>query len=302
MLITVLASGEAISASDLLSATLRSDCVPVPVTLELTVRSTEVLKKALVEDAVLLITDEYIPVVIVKSQHVDTQTIKDGERVGGIACVCILTGCKSLIEPTNKAIILKDTTVNEVYRACGAKTLFGSDIPLPEFVCLRGRKPSLEITKYLQQEAAVIYHRDGRLHAVRIEQLLQQEAVERFDPSALQWIKNALVTEYSLPSLITIANDGTNIEGDLSISRPVGYMPRLDSRRLRNMEKVLITKATLMRPLNTNMQAGQVILVNDQKFLFLTAAHRFDTAALGGATAQATKVWLANLGNKLHAA
>lgn len=301
MLITILDSGESISTSDLISATFRSDCVPVPVTLELTVRNTEELKKALVEKAVLLVTDDYIPVIIVKVQHIETQTIKDDERIGGIACTCVLTGCDALLQPINKAIALKDTTVSDAYRACGAKTLFGENIPLPEFICLRGRIPALKIAEYLQQEAAIIYHNNGRLHASRIDQLLQQEAIEKYDPSALQWINNPLTTEFSLPSLITINNDGTTIEGELSDSKPVGYIPRLDNRRLRNMEKVLITQATMVRPLNMDMQASNVVTVNNQKFLFLTTAHRFDTGALGGATAQATKVWLANLGSKFNA-
>lgn len=302
MLITILASGESILASDLLSATFRTDCVPVPVTLEITVRMTDELKAALVEGAVLLVGDEYIPVEIIKTQQVETQTIKNDERVGGIACICILTGCNALIKPTNKAVILTDTTVSEVYRACGAKTLFGKDIPLPEFVCLRGRIPSLEIAKYLQQEAAIVYYQNGRMHANRVEQILQEDAINRFDPSALQWVTNPLTTEFSLPSLITIANDGTTIDGEVSDFKPIGYMPRLDSRRLRNMEKVLITQASMMRPLDMNMQAADLASVNQQKYLFLTTAHRFDSGALGGASTQMTKVWFANLGRKFNAA
>lgn len=294
MRIVIAATGQMIVGSDLLSATLRLDCVPVPATLELTTQSTPELDAALVVGVELLVGNPSISITLVKAQPIKSQMVKDGRRIGGIACVGVLSGCQRLIEPVSKAIILSDTSVLGAMRACGMRMASSDDIALSKFVCLKGQIPTVEIAKRLQQEAAVIRLKNGKLAAVKIDALLKSESVTKYDPSAVAWIENPAVQNLNTASFVSVAADGSAVGGGAS-NRPLSYMPQMDSRQLRNMEKVLIHKGSIMRPLSLEVVAGDALRVGDRVLVALTVAHRVDTGALGGNSVAATKIWLSSL-------
>lgn len=297
MRITLAATNNVIDASNLISATLRFDLVPVPVTLEFTVQSTPELEKGLKEGAELFVGDVVTTLTLIKVQPPKTQLIKEGRRVGGIACVAILSGCKRLIEASSKAVILKQTSLNSVLRACGANTSLGDDLPLPTFVCLKGSTPSIRFALYLQQEAAVIAYRKDKVSGFKIDDLLNQEPIEKLDPSAVTWINSAALEKQKKSSYVSIDVDGTTPIGDDTTvnGRSVIQRTGLDARQLKNMEKVLIHRGTVLRPLEMKWRAGDVFSVMDKKYLILTVAHHVETGALGGASATASKIWLASL-------
>lgn len=296
MIIVIGDTGKLIPTSELISATYRTDLVPVPATLELTVRNHPDLVDALVEGAELLVGDLSIPLTIIKVQPLQTQTIKDDRRVGGIALVAVLSGCQGLIEPMNKAVILEQTTFLSAFRSCGGRMGSSDDLPLPYFVCLKGGVPTIEIAKRCQQEAAVVRLSGKRLAVSKITDLLNAPVVEKYDPSAVTWLKNQMIQNLHVPSFVSIDPDGSTVYGtDTTQSRPVDYRPRMTQRQLKNLEKVLIHRGTMTRPLNMERQAGDVILVGTEKLLILTAAHRFDSGALGGNSVMASRFWLSSL-------
>lgn len=277
----------------LLSATLRTDLVPVPVTLEFSVKANATLKQKIVVGAEVFITDKQIPIKIVDVRSLGNQTVKDGERVEGIAAIGVLSGCELLIERTNKAVIQYETSFSAAMRACGCKSAFGKDLPLPKFVLFRGHLPTDEIAIRAQEEAAVICYRDGKLNALRIDQILSQEPIISLDPSAVVFKDSPLLEKKQTPSFITIAKDGFTVEGELNERKPSAFRALADSRITKNLEKVLLTRATILRPLDLSLLAGTTVQVGDRKMAILTSAHRVDTGALGGASVMASKLWLA---------
>lgn len=287
--------GSLIPASDLVSATMRTDLIPVPVSLEIVAQRTAKLEAALSEGKRLLLGTDAIPMVIVKRQVLKTQIIHDADTLGAIAVVAVLAGCESLIKPTPKAVILSGTSLAAAYRACGGRSPFGTDIPLPEFVCLKGGLPTAEIARRLQEEGAVIRFRHGKVHGVRLPELFSGQPVATFDPSAVQWEDNDVVLNRQVVSVVSLSSDGVTIHGDPSGVRPVVYRGGLDSRRAMNMERVLVTRGRMFRPSDDRLQAGELVQVGNRRLVVLTAAHRIDTGALGGSSAMATKVWLAEL-------
>lgn len=287
-----LADGTPIAASDLLSATLRTDLIPVPASLEMVTQRTDALEKALAEGGKLFVGGDSIPMTIIKRQVVKTQTIRDSDTIGAVAVVAVLSGCESLIKPTTKAVILSGSSAAGAYRSCGGKSAFGADIPFPEFVCLKGMTPTREIARRLQEEGAVARLKAGKIHAVRLPDLFTGKPVATLDPSAVQWLENESVLKGLVVSVVSLDADGITINGDSDGGRPVIYRGGLDSRRARNMSRVLVLRGTMMRPFDERLQAGELVAVGDRRLVVLTAAHRVDTGALGGATATATKVWL----------
>ncbi|MFC4953078.1 hypothetical protein [Acinetobacter puyangensis] len=285
-----------ISASDLLNATLRTDLVPVPVSLEFTVQDTEQLSAALVLDAQLSIGDFGVMLNIIKVAPLKTQLVKNGRRIGGIACVAIPVGCNRLIQAANNAVILEQTSFNSAYRACGAKIGLGSDLPLPEFICLKGSLPTQRIALYMQQEAAVIGYQNKKICALKIDALFKQEAKQKIDPSAVTWIHSDRLANIEKASYVSVDDDGSTVLGeDTTSDQKIIQRARLSSRQLKNLNKVLIQRGTIMRPLMTDLNAGDLINIDSKNYVIVTAAHLINTGSLGGASAMASKFWIASL-------
>lgn len=248
---------------------------------------------ALVVGAVVLANG--YPLRLMKVQAIQTQTVRDGRKIGGMACVAVLSGGHLLIEPSKKAVILRDTAIGSAIRACGFVGRIVSDVPTSEFVCLRGQMPSMPIAQMLQKEAAVMWYDNG-LVVRRIDEALKAEPVLRLDDSAIATLQNPTVERHSRSAYVSINDDGASVEGaNTTDSRPVGYMPRYSERQLLNLEKVLVRRATILRPFDMRLQAGGVVLIGDKRLMILTAAHRYDTGAMGGASVAASKLWLASL-------
>ena len=119
-----------------------------------------------------------------------------------------------------------------------------------------------------------------------------------FDKSALQWVENPNAVRHSNTNYLSIDDDGSTILGNTRAERSIRYYPRADNRELQNLRRILITKATITRQLDERLEAGKLIDVDGQKLVVLTAAHRFDTGALGGQAVTATKAWLAQVEDK----
>ena len=288
-----LEDGSTISGSDLISAIYRTDFVPVPVTLEAVVKNDERLTKFLTIGRQIT-TAKGMPLVIIKSQVINEQSIKAGRRIGAIHIIAVMAGCEALLGVTNKATSLENTGFNEVYRALGAKLRINRDIKLSRFVCLKGQLPTALIAAALQKEAAVICHTDNGMAIVRLNELMSGEAV-LFDKSAVQWIENPNVIRHSNTNYLSIDDDGSTILGSARAERSIRYYPRANTRELQNLRRILITKATITRQLDERLNAGKLVEVDGQRLVVLTAAHRYDTGALGGQTVMATKAWLAQI-------
>ncbi|WP_026470379.1 hypothetical protein [Alkanindiges illinoisensis] len=296
MRITLLASNRNISASELLSCTQRFDLTPMPTHVELVVQSTAEMDEQLKEGREILVGDVLAPYELIYVDPVKSQHIKEGRRIGGIPCIAALAGCKRLIEASTKPVIETQTSFNSAIRACGAKTSLGDDLPLPKFICLKGTRPSNRLAMYLQQEAAVMCFRNNKMAAVKIDMLLNQKPMLKLDPSAVQWIESQTLENMHKSSYVSIDSDGVTVLGeDTTLGQQVIQRAGLDARQLKNLEKVLMLRGVMIRPFSPTWRAGDVVEINRKKYVFLTVAHHVATAALGGASAMATKVWLASL-------
>lgn len=288
-----LEDGGSIGGENLISAIYRTDLVPVPVTIELVVKADDRLHKLLLIDKKLT-TPQGVSLTIVKSQVINEQSIKAGKRIAAIHVIAVLSGCEPLLGVTKKAISLENTSFNEVYRALGAKVRIKRDIKLASFVCLKGQMPTVAIAKALQKESAVICHTDNGLSVVRLNELMVGDPV-LFDKSAVQWIDHPNAIRHGNVNYLSIDDNGSDILGTAKSERSIEYYPRADNRELQNLRRILITKATITRQLDDRLDAGKLIEVDEKTLVALTAAHRFESGALGGPAVMATKAWLAGV-------
>ena len=297
MRIAILSTNKVISASELIVATLRTDLVPVPVSVEFAVKHTKELEQQLVSGAELLVTDIPHSFEIVYANPVKSQTIKEDGRIGGISCIAVLKGCKKLLDFASNATVLDQTSFNAAYRACGASNIrLGEDIPLPEFICLKGRLPTERLALYLQQEAAVICFKDLKISVLKLDAIFKQDPVLKLDPSEVQWIDSKVLEKHQKSSYVAVDANGTTIGDDTTTQgQSVIQKAGLDARQLKNLEKVLIPRGIVHRPINFELNAGDLVEIDKKNYVILTAAHHVETGAIGGNVGSETKLWLASL-------
>lgn len=297
MQITSLKANKTIPFSDVLSEILRFDLLPVPLSFEFSVKMTDEYMSLFAEGNEILVGDIDAPLIIIKSQPLKTQTIKNGERIGAIACVAILSGMENLIKSTNKAIIQNATSFNAVVRACGCKLSLNAGVPLAKFVCLKGVIPTYCIATALQKEACVFGFIGGKVSVIKIDDLFKKDASMTLDDSAIAWINSQVIVDIHRNAYVGIDKDGSTVLGSSGSTSGIGVVQKagLTSRELKNMSKVLVTRGTIVRPLDTNIKAGDLVKIGEKSYVILTVAHRFDTGALGGSSVTATKIWIASL-------
>lgn len=298
MQIVITASNKLISASESMLATLRTDLVPVPLSFEFSVKATPELEAQLKVGAEILVGNISQPLEIVLVQPIKSQTIKDDRRIGAISCIAVLSGCKKLLTHAERAAILEHASFNSAIRACGTRNIrLGDDLPLPEFICLKGSLPTARLALYLQQEAAVICFRNNKLCVLKLDAIFKQEPVMKLDSSEVHWLNSDQREKLQKSSYVSVEQDGSTVIGDDTTTAGQAVVQRagLDARQLKNMEKVLITRGTIQRPLNMELMAGLLVEISQTKYVILTAAHHVETGAVGGSVGSTTKLWLASL-------
>ncbi len=288
-----LEDGSQIGGGNLISAIYRTDFVPVPVTLELVVKADDRLRDFL-SIGRQLVTPKGVTLEVVLSRVINEQMVKAGKRTAAIHVIAIMAGCAPLLGVTNKAVSLENTSFNEIYRALGAKVRIKRDIKLASFTCLKGQLPTTPIALALQKEAAVVCHTDNGLSVMRLNELMDGEAI-LFDQSAVQWIEHPNAVKHGNVNYFSIDDNGSDILGNARSERSIQYYPRADARELQNLRRILITKATITRQLDERLDAGKVIAVDGQRLVVLTAAHNYESGAMGGRSVMATKAWLAQI-------
>lgn len=297
MRITIEQTGQVIGLDLLATAFFRTDLIPIPVNLELTVKLNDELEKSLKEGTVLLVGNDDIRVTIVKVTNLNTQIVVDNKRFKALSLIAVLSGCESMLDPLSKAVVLENTNFAGAYRASGCKLKFNKDIPLSRFVCAYGSLSTLEVANCLQEESAMVFFDKGRLSVQRLEQFFNQEPVLTLDNSAVAWVNNPKIEQHKVASFVSVGEDGAIVQGAVKSKASVRYYPEADARTLKNLSKVLVTRGTATRTMDMSISAGDIFLIDNKKYVVLTAVHCFKSGALGGGTAHASRFWLATMSN-----
>ena len=233
--------------------------------------------------------------VIVKSQAINNQIIKDGKRTGAIAIIAVLQGCENLVNVTNKAVINDNVGFGEIYRSLGGRLRFDNDVKVNQFICLKGQMPTSRIALSLQKEGAVIWYDvyNKTMNVKRLQDLFKGDA-SVYDPSGVQWLDSSQSSTLYNTNYLSL-DETSQVVGQVGESKNIDYMPRTDNRELQNMKRILITKGVIIRSIDDKLSAGSLLSINEQKYVVLTHAMRFDTGSMGGGAIMASKAWIAQI-------
>lgn len=279
-------------SSHLLSAILRTDLVPVPVSLELEVRHDDELAKQLAEGQKIFVTGKAIELQIIKSHIKQSPQIPDR---GMIQVTAVLSSCVAIGYRRQKAVILKSNSLGAIYKACGAKVSIKNDFTVPLFVSFLGQVPSEMIAKVLQEEAAVVRLSGKQLDCVRLADLMKQPPKLSIPQGFGEQIASGFLERHLVPSFYSTGDNRAVIKGNTKKVRAIQYTPRHSERAANNMTSALITKQVLNLSYNDDYQAGDVFNIGNTPMAIITAAHVYETENEGDGGNQYTRLWLGEL-------
>lgn len=274
---------------------VRSDLAPVPRTMELTLNLKDDIAQRVKVGTSLWSGRELLEyeVVLAKQEKLGP-VIQDKDQVGAVKVIALLKSCAPITYIRSRAVVLERTSLAEVYRACGAKAAIAEDFRIDRFSCFRGQVPSFGIAQVLQEEGAALVFRDNRLSVKRLQDLLRQDPADRIGQTdTTDTSESPFEERHAVPQFFSTDDTGAFVFGDTSRDRSAVFLPRTSERALRNATRVLVVRKVVDSDLAQQINAGDVLEINRQKYAVITAAHQMK--AKDGITESASRFWVGGL-------
>lgn len=276
-------------------AVLRSDLVPVPRTLEFSVKLKDELGERLKEGQSVWAGHENLEYRIIKTDAPKSLAQIQGRDQNSVVSVsCLLASCAGIAFRRDRAVIAKNEKIGALYRSCGASITIGNDVPVDRFACLKGQVPSFHLALAMQEECVCLVLRDGQLNLIRLQDLFNQKPkdnIGKFDST--DTIESEFMLRHEVPSFYSIDENGEFIFGSTEDTRAISFVPRATVRQLRNMTRVLVVRKKLVSNYAANINAGDLLTIMDKNYVVITAAHAFEDA--GGVKQANSYFWVGDL-------
>ena len=276
---------------------LRSDLVPIPRTVELSVRIKDGIEEYIKEGENFWTGRERLKYRIIKTKLSDPSGIVQGrDSIQVLSAIAVLDDAHRLTFRQSRAVILEDTTFSAIYASCGARFSVESDIQADRFSCFVSQVPTFHIAKALQEECATVVLRNGRLNFVRLQELVKQRSVAEIgqSDSSTEKVTSEFIERHEIPAYFSVAPDASIVHGVLpEQARSSEFIPRTSQRILRNLSRVLVTKRVIPCSIAEHINAGDCVTVSGEKYVVITAAHRCEN--MEGATDTNSRLWIGKL-------
>lgn len=280
-----------ISAQDIIKSVIRTDCVPIPATIELVIRYSKANESLFKEGAVFSTGGKNMTFEVIHTEKKQYQLVQDNESYGAIFVTAILDGCKNVCRLKKTAIFLRDTSLSAIYKATGATAKTGKNFNVPEFSCLIGELPTEKIAKICQEEGGTLFYRDGKIEFMRLEDLVAQKPVLTLNIDNLEKEDSEFLQDHLISSFFSTKIDGSLAKGNFLESRKREFLARTPERILFNLSKCLILKRKVAINYNSSINAGDCISVNNTNMAIITAAHYYQSETTDDVE-QYSRLWL----------
>ncbi|MEJ7806813.1 MAG: hypothetical protein WKG03_12950, partial [Telluria sp.] len=158
---------EGIRSGFILSACLRYDMAPIPVTFEGQIRLTSETAP-LIQDGELIRVNE-IPFRIIKCEPLRNAGggVQGDQPLSAVSITAFPDALVGVARRRRAAVICMDSTFSSIYRSCGATAGVDGDMNIGRFACFKGEVPTVQLARVLQEESAVLVWKAGRVKVVR---------------------------------------------------------------------------------------------------------------------------------------
>ena len=288
----VLPNGKEVRGDLIESVELRSDLVPIPETLEVTLNYDKNLADILKEgESVRSGYDQSLYKIKKITKNQQGIGARGSRSTGIIHFIALLEPVFELSHLLNKAVIRDASTLGSLYRACGSQANVESDIVCGRFTCFISNCPTYPLQQAMQEQAATVIWTGKALKFMRLTDLFKQTPAKRLATDTTHAIDSGFLERHLVPAnFSTNLSDGGLAAGDVSKVRTLNFVPRMNVQSLRNMTQVLINRRTLTGSLTPSLKAGNVIEVAGKPYVIITVSHLYS------AKTQLTKAWLGDLG------
>ena len=276
-------------------AVLRSDLAPIPETLEMDIRLDNTNRALLQEGKDIYVGGGRAYRIVLA--EVSRRTAQQGVRlVETVSLTAVLRELQGLTFVRERAIWLEDTTLTDIYRACGAKLQrdIKGDVAVPVYHCMVGDTPTFGIAKLFQEHGGVLrVNSDGELEFMRLPAIFTQDPVLYLPANVTEEITSGFIERHELPWFFSVDAGNNFVLGNNAKPRHVRYTHRASEDVLRNMTRVLIQSKRARVDVNLSICAGDCAELSDgSKHAVLTAAHYYATGTDGIEVSQYSRVWL----------
>lgn len=274
-------------------AVVRSDLVPIPLTLEADIRvEDETAEKLEVGKSLFLGSGDELE--IIKEEYLQSATQSCGRMATHKRVVAVLKRVAQTAYLKDKAIIKRDATLSDVYRSCGAtlKEIEG-DFAVPRFACLAGEVPTYHIARALQEAGGVVRWADGKLAFKVNKDLFDQEPVETIAPNATEDVSSGFLERHDIPYFYSLDDSGEYVYGAREKTRAARFHPGAKEMDLRNMTDVLMLKKRAKVKYTEALHAGDLVeIAEEDPLVILTVATLYAGGTDGEQAQQITRLWL----------
>ena len=277
-------------------AVLRSDLVPVPLTLEADIRADRE-SKGFFAVGKSVFTYQGDDLEIIKSEYLPTGNAQGQSEAAYVRIVAVLRQVKEVSFLKQRAIIKYNGTLASAYRSAGA-TLRGvqGDFAIPRFVCLAGEVPTYHIARALLEAGGVVRWKAGRLEFLPLAALFQQKPFDTIPGHSSDDVSSGFLERHEVPAFYSTDQNGGFVMGNNSKPRAIRYQPSANEATLRNMTSYLVHEKTTRYSYAPAISAGDVMAIHGGKpLVVITAASVFEAGADGSTPQQYTKLWLGRL-------
>lgn len=287
---------KAISGDLVLEVIKRTDLVPVPLTVEATIRVMPDYKKVLaVGKNIYLPSGEELEIIF--TEVIDLKGIHGSRIEKHVKIIAVLASVAPACYVSSKAIIKTSSTLASIYRACGCsvKSITG-DFALKTFNCLSGEAPTFGIARALQENAGVVCWKNNALNFKTVKGIFAQTPIDNVAITGATDVSSEFLKRHEIPYFYSVDEKGEFIFGNREKTRKAVFVPNKDEATLRNMSTCLYLSKIVEIDYTEAIVAGDLVWVDlAEKYAVITTASVFRAGVNGNPPAQFTKLWLGSL-------
>lgn len=287
---------EGIRSGFILTACLRYDMAPIPVTFEGQIRLTNETAQLLQDGALIKVNE--IPFRIIKCEPLRNAGggVQGDLPLSAVSITAFPEAVVGVARRRRAAVIGMSTTFSSLYRSCGATVSVDGDMTIGRFACFKGDVPTMQLAKVLQEESAVLFWKSGRVKLMRLRELMTQEPITDLSVTASEDVQSDFLETDEIPLYISTGPDGKFLSGERSNdAQAVTYTPRKTGRELGQMARVLVRRKVITGQPNLEVQAGAVVDVRGKPLVVMTAVHYMQNGTDGGESAQYSRYWMGSI-------
>lgn len=279
------------------SAVLRSDAVPVPLSLEAEIRIDESIASGLEEGKIITVGNNEDKFWIIKTIKADARQAQGQHGTESVHITAILDDCHEIAFITDKPISKEKATLSQIYKACGAKLkAVDADFPVDRFACFNGETPSFHIARTLQESGGIVRWKQGKMTYFRLPDLFKQKPVMAIPPNASQDVASGFIERHRVQSFYSLDEKGQFVYGNRKKSRWMTFVPGKTEQQLKNMTRCLVLRKIAKVGYSENLAAGDLIdVTGGDPLVIVTVAHVARSGTDGHGAEQYSKLWLSSL-------